>query len=60
MTLPDSDILNLPEAPEFISHPPVYTMEEMAALCEKMLPYWNRERLLHPPPEYVGEAFSLE
>ena len=59
MTLKDSDILDLPEAPDFISSPPKYTMEEMAQLCEKMLPYWNKERYSRPEHEFVGEAFSL-
>lgn len=59
MTLPDALILNLPDAPDFISHPPRYTVSEMAALCEKMLPLWNAQRLASPPPPFVGEAFRL-
>jgi hypothetical protein len=59
MSLRDSDILNLPDAPEFISKPPVYTLEEMIRLCEKMLPYWNRLRYSKPEPKFVGEAFRL-
>ena len=59
MTLDDSDILNLPEAPDFISEPPAYTLEEMIALCEKMLPYWNEIRYSKPEPEFVGEPFVL-
>ncbi len=59
MTLKDSDILDLPDAPDFISEPPVYTVEEMIALCEKMLPYWNAKRYCEPEPEFLGEAFSL-
>ena len=59
MTLKDSDILNLPDAPDFISLPPTYTMEAMADMCEKMLPYWNKERYSRPEPAFVGEAFTL-
>ena len=36
--LADKYILNLPDAPDFISKPPQYTAAEMIALCEKMLP----------------------
>lgn len=44
MSLLDSDDLILPDAPDFISESPHYTASEMAALCEKMLPYWNSIR----------------
>ena len=57
--LPDHLILDLPDAPDFISKPPVYTHQEMIAICEKMLPYWNEQRLKNPPPLPVGEAFEL-
>lgn len=59
MTLRDSDILNLPDAPDFISKPPEYTLQEMIELCEKMLPYWNTERYSKPEPGFIGEAFKL-
>jgi hypothetical protein len=59
MTLRDSDILNLPDAPDFISEPPAYSLAEMIQLCEKMLPYWNALRYSKPEPPFVGEAFSL-
>jgi len=59
MTLRDSDILNLPEAPDFISEPPRYSVSEMIELCEKMLPYWNEIRYSKAEPEFVGSAFSL-
>jgi hypothetical protein len=59
MALKDSDILNLPDAPDFISKPPEMTLIELIALCEKMLPYWNKERYSKPEPEFVGEAFKL-
>lgn len=59
MTLRDSDILNLPDAPDFISRPPDYSLAEMIALCEKMLPFWNKQRYSNPEPEFVGEAFRL-
>lgn len=60
MSLKDEDLLNLPEAPDFVSEPPKYTLAEMVALCEKTLPYWNQQRYSKPEPEFIGEAFSLK
>lgn len=59
MPLKDSDNLNLPDAPDFISKPPSYTASEMAQQCEKLLPHWNRIRALNPPPPFSGEPFRL-
>ena len=59
MPLRPTDILNLPDAPDFISEPPRYTATEMARMCEAMLPYWNKMRLANPPPPFVGEPFRL-
>lgn len=59
MTLRDQDILNLPEAPDFISKPPVYPLPEFIALCEKLLPYWNKQRFATPPPLPRGDTFKL-
>ena len=59
MNLDDSDNLDLPEAHDFISMPPVYSLEEMILLCEKLLPYWNSRRYSQPEPPFLGEAFSL-
>ena len=56
--LPDRLILDLPDAPDFISKPPVYTHAEMIAICEKMLPYWNEQRRKNPP-KMVVEPFEL-
>lgn len=36
--------LNLPDAPDFFSEPPRYTLAEMIQQCEKMLPYLNAQR----------------
>ena len=60
MTLRDSDILDLPEAPDFISRPPVYTVAEMIALCEKMLPFWNAQRYSKPEEPFTGEPFTID
>jgi hypothetical protein len=38
MALKDSDILNLPDAPDFISKPPEMTLIELIAPCEKRCP----------------------
>lgn len=59
MTLRDEDILDLPDAPEFISRPPVYSLADFIALCEKQLPYWNKIRFVSPPPLPPGEPFRL-
>ncbi len=59
MALKDSDILNLPEAPDFISEPPKYSVNEMIKICEAMLPFWNAERFKVPEPPFLGEAFKL-
>jgi hypothetical protein len=59
MPLRENDILDLPEAPDFISKPPRYSLWEMIQLCEPMLPYWNKLRYSKPEPEFVGEAFRL-
>ncbi len=42
--LPDKLILNLEDAPDFVSEPPQYTAAEMIKICEAMLPYWNKIR----------------
>jgi hypothetical protein len=42
--LPDDLNLNLPDAPDFISEPPKFTLLEMIQICEKMLPFWNKQR----------------
>lgn len=55
----DEDDLDLPEAPEFISRAPRYTAAEMAELCEKMLPVWNKERESKPPKPFLGGEFLL-
>ena len=55
----DSDNLNLPDAPDFISEPPRYTHEEMIEICEKMLPYWNLKRYAEPPETIERESFVL-
>lgn len=59
MTLKDSDILDLPDAPDFESYPPQYSVSEMIALCEQMLPHWNALRYAKAEPPFVGEGFSL-
>jgi len=59
MALKESDILNLPDAPDFISEAPSYTASEMIEICEKMLPYWNSLRYSAPEPEVVMEEFRL-
>ena len=59
MPLQESDLLNLPEAPDFISEPPLLSMDELIALAEKMLPYWNVQRYSKPEPPFVGKAFTL-
>ena len=59
--LPDWIDLDLPDAPDFISEPPRYTLNEMIVLCEALLPYWNTQRFVvnQPEPDRVGEIFRL-
>lgn len=59
MTLRDSDLLNLPDAPDYVSEEPRYTMNEMIALCEAILPYLNRDRYTKKEEPVVGEPFVL-
>ena len=59
MGLQDKDLLDLPDAPDFCSEPPRYSMAEFIALCEKLLPYWNKERYSKPLPPFIGEAFRF-
>jgi hypothetical protein len=59
MALRETDILNLPDAPEFISRPPTYSIAEFISLCEKMLPIWNQQRYASPMPPRKGEPFRL-
>ena len=59
MVIKDSDKLNLPEAPDFMSEVPKYTMQEMMEICEKMLPFWNKERLKSPPVLVKRDDFTL-
>ena len=60
MALKESDLsLNFPDAPDFISEPPKYTVTEMIALCEKMLPYWNAKRYAKPEVHVEVPAFVI-
>lgn len=60
MPLEESDILNLPDAPDFESKPPEMTLAELIALAEKMLPYTNALRYRVPEPPIVAEEFTLD
>ncbi|MCC6221276.1 MAG: hypothetical protein IT291_08570 [Deltaproteobacteria bacterium] len=59
MTLRDDDLLDLPEPSELISAEVELTLDELIALCEQMLPYWNEIRYANPDPAFIGEAFWL-
>lgn len=59
MALKENDILDLPDAPDFLSKAPVYSAEEMIEMCEKMLPYWNAHRYSKPEHPFIGDAFSF-
>lgn len=60
MAIKESNLLELPEAPEFISKPPTYSFDEIIRLSIPLLPYWNEQRYSKPRPRFIGEAFSLE
>ena len=51
--------LEFPDAPDFISKPPIYTASEMFEICEAMLPYWNVVRYSKPMLVTVCEDFVL-
>lgn len=59
--LPDKLKLNLPDAPDFYSTPPQYTVIEMIKICEAMLPYWNKKRFVDGQDnvEIMHEDFVL-
>lgn len=40
--------LHLPDAPDFISKPPRYSLKEMIKLSEPLLPFWNQLRRSNP------------
>ena len=56
-SLPDNLNINLPDAPDFISEPPKYSMYEMAAMCEPMLKDWFTIRFSEQTP--LPEPFTL-
>ena len=60
MTIQDVDDLNLPDAPDFVSETPRYTVAEMIAQCEKMLPFWNSIRYSKPEPIIFCDPFVLD
>lgn len=51
--------LNLPEASDFISTQPRYTLAEMIKLAEPLLPFWNRQRAQKPVNAMTPEPFRL-
>ena len=60
--VPDDLDLNLPDAPDFVSHPPLFSLKEMIQICEKMLPYWNEKRFNDQQQhlQIITEPFSLD
>lgn len=56
-----SDLPDDLDLPDWSDKQPQRTLSlaEIIALCEKMLPYWNRERFAKPPPALPDRAFSL-
>jgi len=58
-TVNDVDILNLPDAPDFISIPPQFTVTQMAEICETMLPFWNELRLKNTQSIQKRDPFVL-
>ncbi|MCO6429222.1 MAG: hypothetical protein J5J00_00040 [Deltaproteobacteria bacterium] len=41
----DSDFLDLPDYPNYVSEPPFIPVWANIKLCEEMLPVWNARRL---------------
>ena len=42
--IPENDLLDLPTIPPGMSEPVKYTWTEMFLMCEKILPYLNKNR----------------
>lgn len=36
--------LVFPDAPDFMAQPVLFSATEMAEMCERMLPIWNKKR----------------
>jgi len=54
--------LKLPDAPDFISKPPQYSLAEIIRLSEPLLPFWNSQRaaqILQISTRVVCEPFRL-
>lgn len=53
--------LNLPDAPNFFSTRPQYTVNELIIICQAMLPHWNKQRFVDREPEIreMKEDFVL-
>ena len=56
---PLKDDLNLPDAPDFISRPPIYSLEEINKLNEKMLRHWKEIKYSKPEEESIPAPFKL-
>ena len=39
--------------------PPILSLPEIIAICEKMLPLWNAERFQKPAPPGLDRQFAL-
>lgn len=52
-------LLEFPDAPDFISDHPNYSLAEMIKLSEKMLPHWNAKRY-EPGSPYLEEIHFEE
>jgi hypothetical protein len=52
--------LVFPDAPEFMAEPVQFSATEMAEMCERMLPIWNKQRYAKPDQKFVGEPFTLD
>lgn len=52
--------LTFPDAPDFMAEEIKFTATEMAEICERLLPYWNKKRYANPEPPFIGESFTLE
>ena len=60
--LPEELDLDFPDDPGFVSEKPIFSASQMIAMCEEMLPFWNKRRFvdgddIQPCP--IDEPFYL-
>lgn len=52
--------LVFPDAPDFMAEPVLFSASEMAEMCERMLPSWNKKRYAQEDALFTGDEFVLD